>query len=139
MTLAHELAHVHQEITWPGLLELGNLARDYVAQNDTAFPQYPCELFIPVNLHAEAQANRDLSVILGHPAVVAYYADWPALRDALDRAQPDAAANDLAAFFSAHWSHFVGWYQSRIRPTKPSLSSVQRFVAEHSRQLSGNP
>ena len=136
LTLAHELEHVRQELTCPGLLEFGNCARDYVADNASAFPTLPCELFVPVNLHAEARAARDVAAIIGQPAVDAHYADRPTLRGALDRTDSESAAQDLAAFLSAHCDHFKQWYLSVIRPTKPPLNSVQDFVLQH-RQAAG--
>lgn len=131
LTLAHELEHVRQELACPGILELGNLARDYVADNHSALSHLICELFVPLNLHAEARAVRDVSAMLGDLPVTSHYADRPALREALGRTNPDAAAKDLAAFLSAHWTHFTGWYNGAIRPTKPPLSGVQAFVAQH--------
>ena len=130
LTVAHELEHVRQEQGCPGILDLGNLARDFVEAKHALFPTLPCELFLPVNLHAEAWARHAATAVLDGPSVTAHYDETPDLRTALDRTDPDAAATDLASFFQDNWENFEGWYKEADRPTKPSLQTVQQFVEQ---------
>jgi hypothetical protein len=110
VTAAHELEHLRQEVRCAGILDVGNIAIDFVERRRDLFPALTA-LHVPVNAQAERAGARVGEELLGAARVRRYYeSSRPDLLDLIyhQAHSPDAAA-DLRGFFEANWTPFEEW------------------------------
>lgn len=130
ITMVHELEHVRQEWSAPGIGWIGDAVYQFVAATRAMRERFK----LPLEYHAEAAAAVYVSSVLGREVVQAYYDAFGDYRQPFGRLSiedlRDARA-DLASFLRQYWKAFVAWFGGVVRYDLPTIQEIESFMKRY--------